>query len=261
MAYINYPVTFDGNDLAKLVSGLTVLAVNSYLMPKRGITINDLSRSDKSKHTNAFYKSKDITVSIGISRDTRANAEASLDTLFTYIQGLEKQLVINEGGAGRSYTATYSDYVLKVGGGSYIELDLIFTTTDRFGYGIPFEQLLLASARTLYNYTDTLTFNGNAQAQVPVITITISALSGSTTNIVSLTNPGTTQGITVSRAWTAGDVLQIDCKNRTVRVNGVDVDFTGAFPEWSPGTGYLNYQDNFLTRTFNISVYYYRRYV
>lgn len=261
MAQVVYPIIFDGNNLPNLVTGLTVLGVNSYLMPSRNVIVNEVIRSDKSKVTTGFYTAKDIVVTVGISRDTRANAENSMDSLFGYIQGLEKALQIVEGGQLRQYTATYSDMVLKTGGGAYIELDIVFTCSDRFGYSLQYEQLLETTGRTLYNYTDTLTLNGSAPTQAPVITAFISALSGATTNQVAVGNVATGRFITVSRAWTAGDRLVVDCQNKTVQVNGVAVDFTGAFPEFAPGTGYLNYQDNFVSRTLALSAYYNRRYV
>lgn len=261
MPHIVYPLTFDNNDLGLLVPGLTVLAVNSYLMPKRKLITNDIIRSDQSKVSTGYYTDKEVVVTVGITQPTRSGAENSLDTLMGYIQGLEKNLVVYEGGQQRRYVATYADSILRHGGGSYIELDLVFVCSDRFGYSLQYEKLLDATGRTLYNYTDSFTVGGNAPTQVPVIAAFLSALSGSTTNVVSIGNVDTGRFITISRAWTAGDRLVIDCQNKTVKVNGTDVDFTGAFPEFAPGVGYLNYQDNFSSRTLALSAYYYRRYV
>lgn len=261
MAIVTTPVWFDNNELTTVVPGLTILGINSYLIPKRNLVVNDVARSDKSKISTGYYNSKDITISVGITNATRTAAEQSLDTLLLYLQGLEKDLVLNEGGAQRRYTATYSDYMIKTSGGSYVELDLIFTCSDRFGYSLQYEKLLDTTGRTLYNYTDAITLNGNAPWQVPVLTVFLSAITAATTNIVTLKNAATGRSISVNRAWTAGDRLIIDCQNRTVTVNGVAADFTGSFPEFAPGAGYLNYQDTFTSRTVAISAYYYRRFV
>lgn len=254
-----HTVTFNNNNF-NTVNGLTVLSVNSYLMPKRTIVRNDIIRSNSSKISTGNYFQKDIAISVGISRDTRANVESSKDTLFGLIQGLEKQLNLFEAGELRSYKATYSDYVIKVSGGSYLEMDLIFTCSEVYGYALPYEKLLDATGRTLYNYTDSFTTLGNT-SQAPIVTVFLSALSGSTTNNVSVGNPATGQFITVNRVWTAGDRLIVDVRNRTVKVNGSDVSFTGAFPEFDFGIGYINYQDDFVSRTLAISVYYNRRYL
>lgn len=261
MAAINYPFKFDNNDIPALVTGLTVLAINSYLPPKRNLYIEQVARSDMNKATTGYYNQKDIAVTIGITRDTRANTENSLDSLFNYIQGIEKDLLIVESGSWRRYTATYHDFVLKRGGGSYIEFDLIFSCSDLFGYSLQYEQLLDATGRTLYNYTDSFTINGNALTQVPTVTAFISALTGAATNTIMIGNVATGRFISVSRAWTAGDRLVVDCKNKTVSINGANVDFMGAFPDFAPGIGYMQYQDNFATRTLALSVYYYRRFV
>lgn len=259
MPQVIYPATFDGNDLTA-VPGLTILSINSYLPPKRSVVSIDLARTSQSKISTGFYNQKDIAVRIGISRDTRANAEESKQTLMGLIQGLEKYLIVKEAGADRRYTATYADFVVAQSGGSYIEGTLIFTCSDRFGYSLVYEKLLDVTGRTLYNYTDSFTLGGNV-SQAPVITAFLSALAGATTNAVIIGNVATGQFITVSRAWTAGDRLVIDVLNRTVKVNGTNVDFTGAFPEFAAGVGYLNYQDNFTSRTLALSAYYNRRYI
>lgn len=260
MAFITYPVTINGIDLST-ITGLTVLSTNPYIYGKRTLDMNNLNRSNSSKVNSGYYTARQIAVRVGISRLTRALVEQSVDSLAAIIQGIEVDLVLPQAGALRRYTVTYSDSVIKVDGGSYIEMDLIFETSDHFGYGLQYETLLNATGRTLYNYTDTLTFNGSAPTQTPVITAFISAFTGATTNFVTIKNVATSQGITVSRTWVAGDRLVIDTNNKTVKVNGTDADYTGAFPEFAPGTGYLNYQDDFNTRTLALSAYYYRRFV
>lgn len=261
MPQVVNPVKFNNIILSEVVPGLTVLAVNSYVPPKRTLTINGIARTNRNKVSTGFFTSKEIIVTVGITRDTRANAEISLGVLLTYIQNIEADLVVIQEGLPRRYTATYSDCDITTGGGSYLEVDLVFTLSESFGYNLSYETLLSTTGRTLYNYTDTLTFNGTAQAQLPIITAFLSALSGATTNQVTIKNVATGVGITVNRAWTAGDRLVIDSQNRTVTVNGTAADFSGGFPEFTPGVNYLNYQDNFVSRTLALSAYYYRRFV
>lgn len=257
----SFPVTFNGIDLTS-IPGLTVLGQNNFDPPKRTLTIGAVARSNVSKVSSAFFTGKQISLRIAISALTRDLAEQSLDTLFSKLIAVEAQLVLRDAGELRSWTATYVDFVRGTDGGAYIEGSLVFETSDHYSYAIPYEKLLDATARTLYNYTDPLAVGGGGDTQAPIITAFISALTGGTTSTVTISNNATGRGIVVNRAWTAGDRLVIDCRNRTVKVNGTAVDFTGAFPEFASNTtGYMNYNDTFATRTLALSAYYNRRYL
>lgn len=262
MGQVVYPVKFNNIDL-NTISGLTVLRTNPYIFAKRTLDINQIARSNAAKVNTGFYTDRQIAVRVNMSQNTRALLEQSIDSLAGILQGLEKDLILPQSGTLRRYTATYADSVVKEDGGSYIEMDLIFATSDHYGYSLQYEKLLDATARTLYNYTDSFTVNGSADTQVPVITAFISAFTGATNNTVTIKNAATTQAIAVNRAWVAGDRLVVDVSNKSVQVNNADANYTGAFPEFAGNgtTGYLNYQDDFKTRTLALSAYYYRRYV
>lgn len=260
MSQINYSAIFDNVDLTT-VNGLTVLATNPYLPAKRKINISELAQSDKSKTSSAFFTDRKINIRVGIQRDNRAQLEASIDSLMSILQGQEKQLVLAQSGTQRTYTATYSDYSVNIHGGAYCELDLLFATSAHFGYDTTLTQLVYAAGATLYNRTDSFTVGGSAYYQTPIIKVTISAVTGGTTSDVILKNPANGQAVTVNRTWVAGDLLVVDSQNKTVTVNGSNVDFSGAIPEWRLGVGYLQYTDGFLTRTVTIYAYYYKRWV
>ena len=100
------------------------------------------------------------------------------------------------------------------------------------------------------------TFLGNAPEQYPVITITLTAVTGGSAASIFVGNNGTGQQLTITRTWSASDVLVIDTFNRTVKVNNVEVDFGGHSPLFAPGAGTLGYVDTFTTRTFTISAVY-----
>lgn len=260
MSYINNPASFDSNALTD-VPGLTVLATNPYLPAKRRLTISDIARSDKSSVSSAFYNTKPVTVRVGISRTTRELVEASYDTLLSLLAGIEKPLILRQSGGYRQYTATYSDSVFKVEGGSYLELDLVFETSDHFGYDISPTTLFSVTAFTSNYRSDPLTIEGSAPFQVPTITITFTSITASGTKAVTISNATNSQSVVISRTWATGDVLVIDSQNKTVKVNGSEVAFTGAIPEFSKGIGYWAYSDTFTARTFNALIQYYKRYV
>jgi hypothetical protein len=78
---------------------------------------------------------------------------------------------------------------------------------------------------------------------------------------ISIGNDNTGQQINTFRSWAAGDVLVVDCTQNIVTVNGSQVTFSGAFPAFAPSAGVLDYYDNFLSRTFSISVAYTKMYL
>lgn len=252
--------TFNGNDLTA-ITGVTILGSDAYKPAKRKLNVIEIARSPLARTNSAFYKERTITLRIGITRSTRDLAEISLDSLLNLLAGVEKELIIKQSDTTRKYICTFADSEITNAGGSYIEIDLMFNCPDRFGYDIAPTLLLQISGYTSSVKTDLITVGGSAPTQVPLITYTITALtSGASKNIV-IGNGRTGQAVTINRTWTAGDVIQIDCKNQTVKVNGTDVNFTGAIPEWETGVQYITYSDTLATRTFSGQVTYYKRYV
>jgi len=161
----------------------------------------------------------------------------------------------------RKYLTTYSDYDVRRDGGSYIELDLNFVCSNSFGYSTIDITLFTFTGSTVATRTESITLDGSAPWQAPRFSITYSALTGGSAKTVTYGNSNTGQQISIVRTWTSGDVLVIDSDAKTVQVNGADVDFSGAFPEWQKGVGSVYYSDNFTSRTFSGTLKYNKRYV
>lgn len=264
MPQIINPVIFNNNYFEQ-VTGLTVLAFDPYKPAKRHLSISDLIRTSKSRHNSGFYNQKQISIRVGISRATRALLETSIDQLTSMLQGINKILELPQGGYQRQYYCSLSDAVVDKDGASYIEITLVFECTDRFGYNKNSDVLLsITSAYTSAYRSDRLTFDGSAPTQVPITRLTLSALTGGTGKIIRIGNGQTGQEVAITRTWAAGDFIEIDSFNRTVKVNNIDVAFTGAIPEWNNGAsnpfGYWYYSDNLTTRSFTGTVTYNKRY-
>ena len=178
------------------------------------------------------------------------------------LQGFEKELVLRQAGAARKYICTYSDANILKDGGSYLELDLIFVTSDHFGYDTSYTILINDQQFTSSSRTDQISLAGSAPWQQPIIRYTYSALTGGTSKVVTISNDAVGQTLTITRTWAAGDVLTIDPSDTDpVKVNGVKVAFTGAVPEWQVGVGSITYSDTLTTRTVVCRMTYYKRYV
>lgn len=260
MSLITYPVTFDAVNLES-INGLTVLRTNAYIPPRRKLTVFDIARVDKAKTTSAFYRDKSILVRISITRRTRALLEQSIDALMKILQGREKELILQQSGSSRKYICTLGDTVVEEDGGAYIEMDLLFTCSDQFGYDVNLSTLLSTGGFTTTPRHFALTFGGSAEAQNPIILATLTLVTGGTTASITIGNPETSRSITIFRNWSAGDSLEIDTLNKTVRVNGGDVSYSGSFPTWKPGIRYISYADTFTTRSIGILVTYRAAYI
>lgn len=267
MGLLNYEVMLN-NRLLTDVNGLSILSIDPYAPPTRTLGSWILSRADKRKINSSFTTERHIAIQCAISQNSRNLLDAAWDNVMSLIQVVEKTLIIPWGDSPRKrqFTVSLNGYNVDEKGGGYIKFTLDYVCSDNFGYDPALTQLIAVSSRTLYNYTDNFQVQGSAPWQAPVIKITLSAVTAATGATITLKNPATGVAVAVTRTWLAGDLLTVDCQNKSVQVNGADVDFTGGIPEWQTGIppnftqlGYLNYQDNFGTRTMSNFTYYFRR--
>lgn len=261
MSYTNISASFNGIDLTS-VSGLSILATDAYKPPRRAVKKYGIARTNSAKVTTGYYEDKQITITVNIVAATRDLAEANLDTLNRTLQPIERDLIVRQSNVSRKYTATYSDYVIRKAGGSYIEADLVFDLSDMFGYDLNPTQITNQAGLTSTYNAFSWTQGGSADTQAPTITIQYTAIGNpSVANTVTITNLNTSASFTVNRIWSAGDMLTIDSRAGTVKVNGSDVAFSGSIPLFSTGAQYMSVTDTFSTRTFSINALVYNRWI
>ena len=80
---------------------------------------------------------------------------------------------------------------------------------------------------------------------------------------VSFQNSNNGQGLIITdQVWLTNDILTIDVANRSVKKNGVEIDFVGAFPEFPIGSAQsFSYSDGFVSRQFTENIIYYPLYL
>lgn len=253
-------VSFNGVDLASRVPGLSILSTNPYRIPGRSIQNDKLANADKSVNAAAYWQEKKINVRIIIGRNTRALFEDSLDALTAILQAENATLLFNFGSSTRQWTATLANISVQEVLGGLGEIELEFQCSDPLGYDVA-STPLITSAYSGSTSTDSFVIGGSFAWQAPIITITLTAITGGTDKTITVGNPATGQQISIFGTWVNNDVIVIDCQNKTVKVNGVDVDFDGAIPEWQPGAGTMSYSDDLTTRVHSHSAIYYKRYL
>lgn len=251
--------SFNGTELTS-INGLSVLATDPYRFPKRKLSIYNLVKGDANKITGGIYTGKTINIRIGISRNSRSNVEQSIDSLNALLYGLEKDLLVAQSGTTRRYVATLEDIVPIQDGGMYWEATLVFALSDLFGYEVNYQLIINATNLTSGIYGWSGNYSGSAEWQVPIIEIYYNSISTNNPASVIIGNGATGQHITINRTWVTGDRLIINAQTGSVSVNGAEVVYQGAIPKFRPGFGTVTYNDDFISRTFNVFIKYYKRF-
>lgn len=259
-------ISFDSNSLQTYSPATNVGIITNTIehtnIPDLDLAFYKLAHANASAISNTNYPSKKITVSGVIKGSTNADLDSRIDTFKAYFNGSDKNLDVVYSSATRRYIATKNAIsIVRQNKALFAKFALEFICTKPFGQSTSNTTALSAAGRTNATYTDAHTFIGTAPIQQPVITYTLTAVTGGTAANVIIGNNSSGQQLTINRTWANGDVLVIDTYNKTVKVNGANVPFTGAFPEFVPGAGSISYSDGFTTRTFTISIVYKAQYL
>ena len=261
-------VLFNGNNIESIVAGLQVLGINAHWPPNKTLSQYILANANKAKITQSFFTDKPIKITCAIKRNSRVLLEQSLDVLWPLISGVEGTLILVQSNGQRQYTATWARTNVTEEKGGYMKFDLIFAPSDMYGYDPTYTLLLDQSNITTQPQTITMgDLDGSAEFQAPLIQLWLSVATSTGNTALSISNPSNSQLVTITRAWRVDDFVEIDSKNKTVKVNGVAVDFVGMIPEWQPkaiaGTGNskITIADGLTTRKWRVRVTYNRRWV
>ena len=248
-------ITFDGNDLQ--TANILTASIDHESIPVKDAKIYGFAHANRSAIPFINYPSRVIRVSGKVIGSSIADLDSRLDTFRGYFRDKDSNLDIDYNSSTRRYIATLNALSIERPGGlTFANFSAEFVCTQPFGQNTSTTSALSATGRTSATYADVHAFLGSAPFQLPVITITINSVTGGD-SFLSFTNDANDQGITIVAEFAASDVIEIDCKNRTVKINGTEVDFLGAFPEFEPGSQTMDYADGFSARNFNIDVDYY----
>lgn len=245
-----YPVTFNGNELHS-VADVFIYDYNAVSLPSRDINIHKLARRSKSVITSSEYTDKTITVYMRVNSGSRADTENTTTMLKGLLQPQNGKLVVEQSGIEVSYTATMNEFNISWHGKSaYVQLGFIASTP--IGTGVDINVLANMTATT---QGESVTFLvGGSAITEPRINVVLNSVTGGSGGSINLYNALNNQGITISRNFTAGDILEVDSAEMVVLHNGAEVDFVGAFPVFGVGSQQLAYSDTFTTRNASISM-------
>jgi Phage tail protein len=252
-------ISFDGNDLQ--ASGILTSLIDHESQPEQDMKMYALAHASMSKIPYRSYPRKPIVLRGTLLASGIAAMDALADTFRAYFKGKDKNLDIGYNSTTRRYVCTAKRVVIQRPEGlNHAKFFVELVATEPFGRDTTTTMALNDTGNTSSSYSDTYSFLGNAPYQQPIVTITYTALTGGTAKTVTFANVTNGQQCSITRTWATNDILIIDATLKKVTVNGTEVDFSGAIPEFEVGSQSFSYSDNLTTRTFNYNIVYYKRY-
>lgn len=264
---MNGDLSFNSNDLQTYDPATDVGIITNVIDhtdgPELVMSLYGLADADGSSIPAISSPSKPIALAGAIKGSSQADLDNRIDTFKGYFIGKDNNLDIAYGSGTRRYIATAGRPLIQRSQNSYIaRFQVPIVCTNPYGLDTSASNLWTAKNNfTSATFTETPTVGGNAPYQLPVFTITIDALTGAG-DYVMISNDNNNQEILLyGLGLEAGDVIVIDCVERTVTVNGNEVNYYGTFLELEPGANSITYTDGFTTRTVDVSATYVKRWL
>lgn len=263
---MNGDITYDSNDLQDYNPTTNVGIITNVIehtnIPDKIAELYAKADANGSAIPAINYPSKRIPIGGAIKGSSQANLDSRIDAFKGFFNGKDKNLDIAYGSGTRRYIATANTIsVARQQKALWAAFAIEFICTNPFGIDTTATSITNTLNHTSATLNMTPTILGSAPYQLPVFTITLDALTGSG-DYIQLSNDNNGQDMLLyGLGLTAGDVIVIDCVNRTVTVDGNLVDYSGTFLELEPGSNSITYADGFTTRTVNIVAEYYKRWL
>ena len=264
---MNGDISFNTNNLQTYNPSTKVGIITNLIehtsLPDKVATLYAMADANGSTIPSINYPTKKITIGGSIVGSTQADLDSRIDTFKGYFNGKEKNLDIAYGSSTRRYVATANAVsVIRKQKALFATFQIEFICTNPFGLDTSTTNLWTAKTGfTSATFTETPTVGGSAPYQLPIITITINSLTGAG-DYVQISNDNNNQEMLIyGLGLSASDVIIIDCSQRTVTVNGTEVDYYGTFLELEPGANSITYTDGFTTRNVDVSAVYTKRWL
>lgn len=261
-------ITYNGfnlNDNTYVTSDVKHLSA-----PSRSVTMFNLARTSGAIITDTQFTTKTINVTGTIIGTGMADLENKADTLQSALTVVGANLDISYGSGTRRYksTVTKVDVDRPVSAAAFAVYSIDFVATD-YGSDIADTNVFTATSLQATPTTKAFTLGGTAPLQQLDLVITITAIDVTNNNVnrsLTITNPATTEAITVTRVWANNDVLIIRNSDKSVLVNNGFTDWVGGFHTYSGGPGSFTSTHNFTAGattlpTINADVNHRRKYI
>lgn len=266
-------IIYNSQDLS-LLTGVSISGIDYNDMPNRQVAYYPLARTDGSKQIAAFFSDRQITVFGQIIATDQPTFESNRQSLMQYLVGQDLPLDIVIGTIQQRFYATVKSVIFtdpssgsnnsttNAGLGVFT---IAFECSSPFGIDPNKQTGLATTTITTTPSTQNLGSIAGSYQTAPYISVYLTSGTGFNTvsNYMKLTNVTTGKYIQITRAFSAGELLIIDAYTRQVYVNNAAVDFSGNLDLfWAIGSGgQIKYEDNFSTRSINLTFQYFPRYL
>jgi len=248
-----YQVSFNGNRI-DTIPGVYLYFYDFTRLPQRQINIHKLARKSLSIVTSSEYTQKEIPVFLDICSGTRQDTEATVTEVKSVIQAQNGTLKVLQAGIEVQYTVTMNEFNIEWNANNaYVQI--VFLASSPIGTASNSESLFNITGITLPSGNQTFVVEGSFLSE-PTITVVINTVTGGSPGTINLINAVNNQGISVTSNFTAGSILEVNSRDYTVTLNGANLDYTGLFPTFAPGSQQVAYSDTFTTRSVDVSATY-----
>lgn len=207
------------------------------------------ARRDGGKVVSAYFRPKTIVITGIIVGTSVGDCNTRIDTFKANCVGSGLNLFINDG-------TTQKTYIVNTQGEIAIprpreEMTIASFTITYVVVDPPYALDTNGSTNAYLDtnivsdlYSGSTTFGGSA---IPATVLTITFTQAADITALDIVDQTNNRVMTVTQAFQNGDVLIIDTFNYTVKLNAVDVNFTGQFPNFGIGA------QNFALTAYTIS--------
>jgi hypothetical protein len=218
-------------------------------------------RSDGKGTTGDFWREKDIRVRGYIKTATGALMETYIETIKKNLRKSSRSLDITRYSVVRRYTATWvNPETFLVGRQGFnvtlVSFEIVFRAYGGFAMDRDYSQQNVAMTSSPSSDIPT---NAGIYKALPIFEVVANSASGVTA--FTVTNNTTDEVIKYTGTIATGDVLEFDCENQTVKLNGVSVAFTGAFPSIDVGVNAMQFDATGGTFNFRVTTKWKNRYL
>lgn len=253
--------TMTYGSLNLLSGGIYVTDTDIDDTPTKVVQSEKLAEADGAIFVKTTYEPKTFKIEGYLKTDLVADLRPLINTFKAALNLEEQNFDYDDGSGTLRYIATARKvFISRPRGLNVAAFSVEFICESPVGADTSGSTLLGFTAISTASVSTALTVGGSYKAE-PLITVTIATVTGGTAKTVGISNDTTLRGISITRTWANGDVIEIDCLNKTVFVNDAVVEYTGQFPTWDVGPGSIAYLDDFTTRSVTLSATYTRRYL
>jgi predicted phage tail component-like protein len=258
MAYYTY-LLFDEKNLTT-IENLKITDVGNDAIPRLIVNKTKLARADGVKITNKEYGARKIVVEGLIAAGSRNAYHTTRSELLSYLEPLEKQLIVFDGFNYTEYVATVSNTIISEAAGGFAKVSIEFVCSDPYGYVLGATTLLDAYSWTTSSDNMVLAETINSMYPAPFsLTVSVSGLTGGTeTGTITFANEAG-ETIQITRTWVDDDQITIDTKIKECKVNGVFTDYVGNFMNLVKDETYFTASTDLTTISAQVTLTYKQR--